>query len=170
MARFLRTLLAGTVVAALVAAVWAGTPAPRWEDKSKAPSNTSPAVKSLSAEEERTLRAAVYDRDIAVGVPRDGRWAFLEILHIPDSVCAVYREKPVPTLTLLRDIVRGGNPKDAMLAAGYALALVKGPSAGVVCVRGPRKLFDRVDKAWKITPRQHWVRWIDKLISQQGKP
>lgn len=118
----------------------------------------SSSGQGFSVEDERTLRNAVYLKDIWTTIPREGEWEFTQILVVPKEVTAIYKKDRLAALKVLQKIVEGGNPKDAMLAAGYAISLVRSPAVGVVCVEGRDEAgFDRFDEAWQKTPRQHWA-------------
>jgi hypothetical protein len=94
-------------------------------------------------------------------------------LEVPEPLAQLYKHHPRPVLDLLLKIMDGGSPKDSVLAAGYAMALLDGPGGGVVCVEhfyfGKHKAtYDAVDKDWEKTPRQHWIKKVrEKMAVKQ---
>jgi hypothetical protein len=109
----------------------------------------------LTADDCAALRAGVYDGELATESPnRD----FNSVMVLPKAVAAVYRKNPTEARALLVKIADGGNPADSVKAVCYALDLRDGGGAGVPCaLLFKTETWDKVDKDWKVTPREHWL-------------
>ena len=111
--------------------------------------------KPLTTDDVATVRAAVYNDELATASSDGGLGA---IVVVPKDVIAVYTKNPAETLALLLKIAEGGNPSDSVKAACYSLDLRDGPGAGVPCaLMFKSEAWDKADKDWKTTPREHWV-------------
>jgi hypothetical protein len=86
-----------------------------------------------------------------------------EVLVVPRELEAVYKKNPVETLSLLRKIVEGGRPRDAKLAAGYAIAL-EDPHLGPWFSRGHDEDFDTYNDKRRETPREFHLWHVDRVI------
>jgi len=114
------------------------------------------------------VRRCVYDETPKKAAVAPGD--FQERLIIPEALSDLFRLHPSAVLDLLLRIIDGGNPDDSVLAAGYAISLLDGPVAGVVCVDVFDKgTYDKVEKAWKTTPRKHWIRAIEHAREREPK-
>jgi hypothetical protein len=108
---------------------------------------------------EKVVRDAVYNNN----KPRTAspNKDFYSILLVPDSLTEAYKKHPQAVLGVLLRIMDGGNPNDSVLAAGYAISLLRGPGVGIVCIRHfDKETYDTVDKDWEVTPRQHWIKRV----------
>ena len=116
------------------------------------------AKPGLPPKVETSVRNAIYSGKLMVAHPLEGKYALLEIVILPGEIESAYKEHPQATLALLEAIVNGGNPKDSMLAASFAIALLENPAvASVVWPHSKEETYDTVDVDWKATPRQHWA-------------
>jgi hypothetical protein len=130
-----------------------------------------PSRTILTKEEEALIRKLVYEETAILVHPLEGKYALLELLYVPDEITEIYKKCPVGTLGLLLKIIEGGNPKDAMLAAGYALAIAEDPVTGAICTRGRRDSFDQVIKNSRKsnTTRNHWANEVGGLLDKASK-
>jgi hypothetical protein len=138
-------------------------------NEGQGPPRPDDTLPGLSENDERDLRRAVYDHDIITYVPQEGKLPRADVLLLRDEVVAIYKKKPLATLRLLLKIVEGGNPKDGMLAAGYAISLVQSPAVAMVCVRRRQDEFDKVSEGVKTTPRRHWTEKVKEFIEETEK-
>jgi hypothetical protein len=114
---------------------------------------------------ETSVRNAVYSGKLLVTHPHEGKYALLEVVILPSEIESAYKEHPQATLALLEAIIIGGNPKDSMLAASFAIALLENPAvASVVWPHSKAETYDTVDVDWKVTPRQHWAGKVKERI------
>lgn len=121
-----------------------------------APAEGTPSSDKLSLDQIQVIRAAVYDNDAWVGSPERSAE---RVLSVPPPLGNLYKKRPAAVLDVLLTIMEGANPKDSSLAAGYAVELLEGPGAGVVCVEFfDKKTYDVMDKNWETCPREHWIR------------
>ena len=88
------------------------------------------------------VRTAVYSGSPKTAIPRKGKWAKFEVLLVPKELAEAYSRNPEKTLMLLLSIVEGANPRDAALAAGFAISLARSPVAGAIAVSGARGVKD----------------------------
>ncbi len=115
----------------------------------------------LDTSQETVVRRCVYNGSPELAAVTLGSGGIQEQLVIPQALSDLYRKHPGAVLDLLLRIIDGANPDNSVLAAGYAISLQKGPAVGVVCVDIFEKgTYDKLDKAWERTPRQHWIRAI----------
>ena len=116
---------------------------------------------SLSREEMKTLRAAIYEDGLCTCFNTDGIFPHREIALRID-VMAIHKNKRIETLKLLLEIVKGGRPEDARAAGATALALEDPP--------GPILLAD-LDSTWidKETNNKDFPTLRDQLIEQVGE-
>jgi hypothetical protein len=115
---------------------------------------------NLTIDEVRAVRDAVYNNNPRLYSPDKSVERFLEV---PKALTELYKQNPGQVLDTLSVIMEGGNPKDSILAAGYALELLAGPGHGTVCVDlFDKGTYDSLDKGWKTTPRLHWINRLKK--------
>src|SRR2546427_351434 len=86
---------------------------------------------ALTPDEERTVRKSVYDGEMLIVSPK---MDFQDILVIPKPLTDLYKKRPRAVVDLLLTIMEGGNPRDSVLAAGYAIGLLDDPAVAVVCI------------------------------------
>ncbi len=114
------------------------------------------AKTALDIDSERVVRDAVYYEEAATFSKRELPGA--SMLVVPERLQKVYKEHPEAVVDLLLKIMEGANPRESVLAAGYAMSLLKGPARGAVCVENfEAKKYDSLDKDWRVTPRKHWI-------------
>ncbi|MDY3554515.1 hypothetical protein R5W24_003639 [Gemmata sp. JC717] len=109
-------------------------------------SNAGPmelAAKPLTAAQQVQVRRAVYDKGPTYTRPDEGPFQGKRILTLPPDLVACYQANPVETLRLLTEIVRGGAPKDAVLAAAYGEALAGDPVVAALVTSLPLEYIDR---------------------------
>jgi hypothetical protein len=147
--RLLLPLLLGLLVAA------------SWYFVSRA---TRPEESEATRERERTIREVVCGRQPVVqSVPSQ----LLDEIVLPDVLISAHKEAPQATLKALLKIVEDEKADDSVAAAAYAFALLDGPAVGVVCLEHyDRVSYDKVDRDWGCTPREHW---LQKLQGRTGK-
>jgi hypothetical protein len=128
---------------------------------------------ALNADAEKLVRRAVYDNPPKVSpIPQiDARtgieWPPITILVVPEPVANLYKQRPRRVLELLLRIMDGAEPKQSSLAAGYALELMGPPSRGLVCIEVfDKNTYDLVEKNWKSTPRQHWIKRVQEGMAK----
>jgi len=122
---------------------------------------------ALDAEQERIARKAVYEG--ISGIHTD-----LSTLHdsvtVPDPLVDLYRTHPRPVIELMLRIIDGATPEVSARAAAYATDLLQGRGVGVVVVRNffaNEAAYDSIDEAWKMTPRQHWMRKVSEGLKEK---
>jgi hypothetical protein len=122
---------------------------------------------ALDTSQEMVIRRCVYNETPKIGADfGDSQTRLL----IPKALSDLYRQHPSAVLELLLKIVDGANPDDSVLAAGYAVSLLNNAAVGVVCVDVfDKDTYDKVDKAWKTTPRKHWMRVIEEDAREQKR-
>jgi hypothetical protein len=109
------------------------------------------AADTLSVEQVRVVRDAVYDGKIIVYSSEE---LIDQYLYVPEPLTKLYKKHPSPVLDILFSIAEWGNPRDSILAAGYAFELLGGPGDGVACVNNfDKKRYDSLDTNWHRTPR-----------------
>jgi hypothetical protein len=136
------------------------------EKQGQLPSERKPlaiAAEELTAREAAAVRKTVYGHFLN-GVARKGPWAGTRIVLVPERLTEIHKTKPVATLKLLRDIVTGARPTDAIAAAAYAVALQDNPfNAMAFAYWKP----DSVDNDTNPTPRRNkLIQEMNKLLSQ----
>ena len=125
-------------------------------------------VRLLTASEELQIRTWVYNGTIQTSRPIEGPWFNITILVYPNELAAVYTRKPGSTLMLLRMIVAGGAPKDAILAAGFANAIADSPmSAAILVSISSEKDFDQETDVNHETQRSYFLKHIDGYLKKQ---
>lgn len=114
----------------------------------------------LSPEQVAAARAAVYDTELATESPnRDG----MSVIIVPEAIAVAYLRNAVETESLLFKIIEGGNPADSIKAVSYLLELRDGPGSGIPAFLAFNyQTWDKIDKDWKQTPRDHWVAQLKK--------
>jgi hypothetical protein len=128
------------------------------------------AKSGLPPKIETSVRNAVYSGKLLVAHPHEGKYALLEVVVLPAEIESAYKEHPQATVVLLEAIINGGNPKDSMLAASFAIALLEDPAvASVVWPHSQAETYDTVDVNWKATPRQHWAGKVKERIESKFK-
>ena len=111
----------------------------------------------LSVEQIRIVRESVYEKLAPIGT--DYKTLVRSVL-VPADLRELYNKKPEAVLDVLEVIMQGGRPRDSVVAAAYAFELHGREGDGVVVVdflesRG--KEYDKLDRNWKLTPRDHWI-------------
>ena len=126
---------------------------------------------TLTSAEQRDLRAAVYTTPAMLVVPErllDGVPG-PEFVAVPPAVKALYRRKPRPVIETLIKVMEGARPADSARAVAYALALLEGPSVGVLPVRHlEEETYDDPDTA-RINSRSRWVATVRRTVSEAGR-
>jgi hypothetical protein len=123
------------------------------------------AKPSLPPAVEKEVRNTVYPGKLILAHPTEGKYAFSEIVVLPDAIEAAYKKHPTATLDVLLAIAEGGRPWDSVTAIAFAMALVVDPAvAPVVISVFKEETYDDVDKDWEVTPRQHWLGKVKKQI------
>ncbi|QJX00344.1 hypothetical protein [Frigoriglobus tundricola] len=114
-----------------------------------------PVGTPLTPDQERTVRTIAYSVTPKLVSPnRD----FQSEVEMPEALVKIYSDHPAEVIGLLIRIGDGAAPKEAVTALTYALSLTLGPKGGAVCVEHfDADAFDRVDKDWQKSPRQHWI-------------
>jgi hypothetical protein len=105
--------------------------------------SSATADEPLTAAQQVQVRRAVYDNGPKFSVHNDGGGLGKRILVVPQELRECHRSNTVETLRLLADVVRGGGPKDAVLAAAYAEALAGNPVAAALAAGFPVEYVDR---------------------------
>jgi hypothetical protein len=124
----------------------------------------------LDHSDKQSIRKSVYEGHKTVAHPTSGEFAGLEVLVVPQNVKTLYTKNPHQTLLLLRGIVEGGRPKDALLAGGYAIALGDSIVAGaIMSAVAPEGEFDALNERTKETPREFLLRRVSKVIDNVKK-
>lgn len=109
----------------------------------------------LTQDELATARESLYAEELATNSSGPG---FNAAMELPAGVEVAYKKNPAETLAMLLKVAEGGNPSDSVKAICYALDLREGPGAGVpLSMIFKPKTWDRFDKDWKATPRDHWA-------------
>lgn len=125
-------------------------------------------AKMLTRKEAAIIRRNVYTRGRSTATPNTGPWAFKRILIVPEAVTQVYKMKRIATLRLLLDIVKGGAPKDSVLAAAYAIALEDNPcTASLYAYYDLELVDDAPDKDG--SGRDEFIEIVSKLLSEAEK-
>jgi hypothetical protein len=123
---------------------------------------------SLTKTEESELRDAVYSLGPKLALPRKGEWAMIEVLIVPNEVSKVYQAKRGAVRRLLRDIVKGGRPRDALLAAGYFFAVEEDIGRGAFYVQFPEERLDSPRGRDRTDSRRDEIlRDMDKIIEKR---
>jgi hypothetical protein len=111
----------------------------------------------LDHADELAIRSAVYKKQLAIAMPTSGKWAFLNIVAVPEEIEKAYKNKPKATVDLLVVIGSGAAPADSKKAIAYALALVDNPSLGVPVLAFTDAEWDTLMKVGKQTHRQFFL-------------
>jgi hypothetical protein len=98
--------------------------------------------------------------------PTKGEWALMEVLCVPRDVEDIYAKNRIESLELLLDIVKGARPKDALLAAAYAIALEDDIGGGAFIARYPTDKFDEPGKGGISSRRDQLVEELRQRISK----
>jgi hypothetical protein len=135
-----------------------------------APSNdgTKSSEKPLSVKERAQIRKWVYDGG-ATALPRGGRWALQEVLVVPAELTKLHAEKRAGTLHLLLDIVKGGRPHDAMVAASFAHALEEDIAVGAFFMKYPFGEVDVEIQGSGCTYRDRLVEGLSPYIERRDR-
>lgn len=120
----------------------------------------NPIPAKLSPEQLAAVRAAIYDGELATESPeRDGT----SVIVVPEAVTVAYRTNAAETESLLFKIIEGGNPADSIKAVSFLIELREGPGSGILAVLAfDYQSWDKIDKDWKMTPRDHWLAQLKK--------
>jgi hypothetical protein len=124
--------------------------------------------RTLSAQEEVTIRSIVYTREIGIYSDRSRPDFVIRGVSVPKALEEAYKSKPVATLELLLVIVKGARPEDAIKARTLAIALAIGPSAAVPGAHRSPKNYDKVTEG-QPTPRAIAVRGLEEVIRAKKK-
>lgn len=120
-------------------------------------------------EEEKEIRDLIYKGSPKIASPIKGKWAFHRVLAVPNQLRAAFGKNRVGTLKVLQAIVDGGRPCDALLAAGYAVALADSPvRAAVYCSYSEEKVDRRMENK-TITYRQLLAEKMRALLREEAK-
>jgi hypothetical protein len=137
------------------------------------PTHADEKKPALDAEAEKSVRQAVYNYPPAVSpIPqKDPRTGIelppITILVLPEPLAKLYKQHPRRVLELLLRIMDGADPKQSSLAAGYALELMGPPGRGLVCIElFDKNTYDVIEKNWKTTPRQHWIKRVQDCMAK----
>jgi hypothetical protein len=123
----------------------------------------------LTAKEESLLRNVVYTKGVSTAIPSTGPWIGKRLVVVAPEISAAHDNNRIATLLLLLDIIRGGNPHDAIAAAAIATALEDNPFVAVLIADCRVKDVDFVAEVSDQTLRKNWVASLQaKIISKHG--
>lgn|GEM_PF-5512187 len=105
--------------------------------------SSTTAAEPLSAAQQVQVRRAVYDNGPKFSVHDAGGGLGKRVLVVPQELRDCHQANSVETLRLLVDVVRGGAPKDAVLAAAYADALSGDAVVAALAAGFPLEYVDR---------------------------
>jgi hypothetical protein len=91
------------------------------------------------------------------------------MVAIPAPLKEVYKKKPIPTLKLLLDIVRGGRPEDALTAMAYAVSLEEDPAIATVFVDYPKALLDAEPQRNEPSGRERMIKDLEQRVAREEK-
>ena len=115
------------------------------------------------------LRDAVHGRPAGVFSGEYRGFLDHQMVDVPEPLVDLYKQKPEAVLNELLSIMEAGSPRDASSAAAYGFELLRGPGAGVICVRVfDGKIFDTVDKNWNTTSRAHWIEHLRDAMTKRA--
>ncbi|MDY3559166.1 hypothetical protein R5W23_006369 [Gemmata sp. JC673] len=127
------------------------------------------AAKPLTAAQQVQVRRAVYDKGPTYTRPDEGPFQGKRILTLPPDLVACYQANPVETLRLLTEVVRGGAPKDAVLAAAYGEALAGDPVVAALVTSLPLEYIDRPGPDAPRSARPRLMESAQKHLSEAEK-
>ena len=120
-------------------------------------------------EVEKEIRDLIYEGSPKIASPIKGKWAFHRVLVVPKQLKTTFSNNRVATLKVLQAIVDGGRPCDALLAAGYAVALADSPvRAAVYCSYSEAKVDRRMENK-TISYRQLLAEKMRALLREEAK-
>lgn len=90
-------------------------------------------------------------------------------LVVSKDVLEIHRKYRIPTLKLLRDIVKGGRPQDARKAVATALSLELGANVGVELSTIPLESIDKVESNELTTCREDWIMQMETILARAEK-
>ncbi|WP_148087630.1 hypothetical protein [Gemmata obscuriglobus] len=127
---------------------------------------TEPVAKPLTAAQQVQVRRSVYDNGPTYTRPDEGPFQGKRTLTLPPDLVACYRANPVETLRLLTEIVRGGAPKDAVLAAAYGDALAGDPVVAALVTSLPHEYIDRPGADAQRSARPRLIESAEKHVRE----
>jgi len=121
----------------------------------------------LTPEEDAECREDVY-QGVGIGQVRVGGNPKRAVI-LTKSLENAYKKKPLATLQLLLDIVKGGRPADAVSAAAFAVALADNPFGATTIASPLPKSDDEVELTEVGRPRKELIARVKRLISKVKK-
>jgi hypothetical protein len=116
----------------------------------------------LTKDEAFFLRAVIYNDGFGV-TTRPQRQVVLK-----REVVELHKNRPVGTIRLLLEIVKGGRPTDARAAGVTGLALEEGPAYAVFWADGDLDSFDKAGADGR-TDREKLVEQLEKSLANAEK-
>jgi hypothetical protein len=153
---------AWAVLLSLVA--WTATTA---DETPKGPGTDMPAA--LPKADETKLRKAVYDSSKSTSRLSAGQNAGKRVLNVPTIVVDLHKSHRMRVLEVLSDITKGGRPRDALLAAGYVVALEESDIAAALFASVSEDLVDREGTDADISHRIALVNKVTSLCEAAAK-
>jgi hypothetical protein len=129
----------------------------------KAPSVT------LSVAEANAVRSAVYEKGIRTSISSSGPASTQRVLSVPSEVRECHTLNRVGTLRILADIVKGGRPRDALVAMCYVIALEESPAVAALYAAISQELIDQEGRAASKSLRPEFVVKCKTLIESAEK-
>jgi hypothetical protein len=124
----------------------------------------------FTSSDESSLRKAVYEKgfETTTVFPTKGLTGKTSLV-VPAIVTELHKQNRLATLQTLFDIAKGGRPEDALLAAGYVVALEKSPIAAAVFAHSPVRIVDREGADADTSFRISFVRETGGLVEAARK-
>jgi hypothetical protein len=131
--------------------------------------NVLGAEKDLTAEEELTIRNAVYNCEYSFKgeYTKSGK---ISALLVPNEVTAIYERKPNSVKKLFLQIVNGARPNDAIVALAFNTTLTGHPRIGALLVNfgsGGKALFDEVNCENGVLQRRLTAKMVEDTIEKK---
>jgi hypothetical protein len=174
-----RNWLAIVMVIIALAASSSGNNAAFASDKKGTAGTVEKRPGKLNREEEIFLRNHIYrDGSVVCSLGKceedsSGQMKIhlsgLKVLHVPERVVSIHKAKRVAVLRLLRDIVRGGSPRDALRAIAVAVALEQGAGMAEPYVYFPIDTMDDTPDGDTQSRRERFVEQIQAYLSTAQK-
>lgn len=123
----------------------------------------------LTNEEARVVRASIYEGNVQTTIEMEGTWSGHRVLVVARELREIHKKKRMGTLSLLRDIVKGGRPVDALAAAAFAFALKDNQILALLCVDSDPNTFDRNEDDSDSTLRSRIVSEFDEWVVKARK-
>jgi len=122
----------------------------------------------LSADEEKAVRAAVYDNGPSTASRDIKTRPYPRILVIPQGLEAQYETKPKATVRLLLKVVEGGRAWDSIHAVCCIQAVIKSPEFAAITAQGSddKTWDDVIGEINRNTYREHHRQVCIKLIAE----